>query len=551
MANEISNILWTMGRFYPAEIINTFKNHFPVIAKIDEVDTSDDNTQDVKEGTILCFSRIGIQNRAVAYGKHKRSLSIPLDYPYCFEVKTRSGFTDPRTLNDILYSIPLPVTIRFDSRVAGNIYWSSSSGTSMRAEEFGELTIKWVYQEKFLQGAYIENDTNISNNYIVMPCHFNIKMKVGKGMNGQANGSWEKFKAQHELDQSVYSLPALQRGNHVFVFNGLPDNEKQIYANIQSSNYGLLHRHPDSGYSGSLNDNDYLQRFSTGSQGLTRSTPSSHHRGTRERVSGSSHHLEGSGQGKHTHPSHELSVNSDHGRQPNSSHGSGVSPGHGRQPNSSHGSGVSSGHGRQPNSSHGPSVSSGHGMLSHSPLGSSVGSGHGMHSHSPHGSSVSSGHDRQSTSLQGSHVSSDHRIHSQSNQNMGPTSSQNSHLDSSQNSLSDLSQNIYSDSSQGLDVCEETQTDNPTTDDAFCPGFADLYAAATAIEIASHTYENDTIDKDTHAYENAEAWLPSISPPLPQRQNRNISASGSLQIDNDNDDDLTRFVPAPNQILPH
>ncbi len=291
MAKELSKVLWTQENFDPAEIMKSLKHNFPIIAKTNQDYKSDDDTLHVKKDTILCFSGIGIQKRAVAYDKNRRSLSIPLNYPFHFEVKTCSGFTKPKSLCGILDLFPLPVTLRFDSHVARDICFSGDGAAPLRADEFGELEIKWVYEEKFLQGAYIEGDTNISSNYMVMPCHHNIKLKLGKGVKCQNAGYWDMFKARCDLHPNAYSHPDLQGSYHIFMFNGQTDNEKEINANIQSSNYGLLRAHSvgankcdirvqshESGFDDSYHDGDLSQRSSAGSQGSGRmpSTPSSH-----------------------------------------------------------------------------------------------------------------------------------------------------------------------------------------------------------------------------------------------------------------------------------
>ncbi len=306
MAKELSKVVWSQGSFNPVEIINRFDNDFPVLVKIKADYKGDGDTKDIKKGTVLCFSHIGIQKRAVAYDNNERSLSLPMDYPFHFEVKTDSGFTTPNSLRYILHHFPLPVTLRFDSRVARDICLSCAGNTPQRGDQFGELVVKWVYREKFLQGAYIEGDADIYSNYMVMPCHLNIKMKVGKAVKGKSAEYWETFRDRFALHTDAPSLPALQGSDHVFVLNGKTENEKQIYANFKSSKYRLLWTHSvgpngraiqriqshDSGFDDSCQDSDLSQRSSTGSQGSERMTsaPSSHQDGSRQRVSGDSHH---------------------------------------------------------------------------------------------------------------------------------------------------------------------------------------------------------------------------------------------------------------------
>ncbi len=332
MAEELIKVVWTAGSFNPAEIMNTFKYDFPVLVKTNEDYKGNGDTQDIKKGTILCFSHIRIQKRAVAYDNNKRSLSIPLDYQFRFQVKTDSGFTRPKSLHRILHNFPLPVTLCFDSHIAGDICLSSSGTTPTRADQFGELVVKWVYREKLLQGAYIEGDADIYSNYMVMPCHFNIKMKVGKGIKGKTTEYWKTFRERFALHIDACSLPALQGSIHIYVFNGKTENENQIYANIQSSNYGLLRAHSvgandgaiqcgqnhDSGFDDSYQGGHLSQRSSTGSQGSERMTsaPSSH-----ERVSRGSHHSThslkcsnvSSNHGRYTYPSQKSSTSSGHG----------------------------------------------------------------------------------------------------------------------------------------------------------------------------------------------------------------------------------------------
>ncbi len=502
MAKELSKVLWTEEHFELAEIVKTLNHNLSVIAKTIQDYKGDDDTLHVKKDTILCFSGIGIQKRAVAYDKNRRSLSIPLDYPFHFEVKTCSGFTKPKSLCDILDLFPLPVTLRFDSHVAVDICLSGSGAAPLKADQFGELEVKLVYEEKFLQGAYIEGDTNISSNYIVMPCHHNIKMKMGKGVKGQNAGYWDTFKARFELQPSAYSHPALQGNYHIFVFNGQTDNEKQIYANIQSSNYGLLRVHSvsandgaiqrlqshDSGFDDSCQGGHLSQRSSTGSQGLERmpSELSFHQDGSRQRGSGGSQHS------AHSH------------------------------------------------------VSSNHDRHSHSSQRSRVNSGYDIHSQSSQRSNVSSGCGRHSTSSQASDVSSGSNRHSHSsisNQSTYSDSSRSKHLDYTQNSNSDSSQNRHSDFSQCIAVCEETDNDSPTNYNEYLPSLAVLDAAARDIEIASHIYDNDTAYEDRHDYENID--LKGL-PFLPPDRKRTIAPPSREDRKLDNEE-LSDSVPALNQ----
>ncbi len=277
MANELSNVEWSSTTFNMAQIINYCEPHLPVIMKIDEDYHGDDDTPFLKKGTILCISCVGFQKRAIASDQNRRSLSIPLDYPFKFEIKTASGFSKPKPLYDILDFLDPPVIVRFDSNIAKGIYLSIAGAPTMGAEQFGELVLKWMYQEKFLQGAIIEGDSHTYTNYIVMPCHVNVKMRIGNGIIGHTKEYWDMFKNRFDLHPDVYSLPALQGSCHVLVFNDMAYSEEEIYCNIESSNYGLLRTHSvctdaashDSGYTESQGDSHLPHRPRSGADSVT------------------------------------------------------------------------------------------------------------------------------------------------------------------------------------------------------------------------------------------------------------------------------------------
>ncbi len=544
MDKELRNVIWSTGLFDPAEIIKTFSSYFPVIAKINEDYKGDDNIQEVKKGTLLCFSCIAIQKRVVAYEKNKRSLSIPVDSPFYFEVKTSKGFTKPKRMHDILNSFPLPVILRFESSVAVDISISISGTAPLKAKELGEIVVKWVYEEKFLQGAYIEGDTNSYTNYIVMPCHLNVKMKVGKGISGHPTRYWEIFREGFSLHPSVYSHRVLQGSCHVFVFNGKTENEKQIYAHIQSSNYGLLRTRSvganggplhleshDSGYDDSYRDSDPSSRFSSGSQGS--SSVSSHHSACSSQWSNDN--------GRY---SSSLSASSDNGMnsQFNQSRHSASSEGV-RHLDSSQTRHQDSSQSRHRDSSQGRHRDSSQGRHRDSSQGRHQDSSQGRHLDSSQRWRLDSSPSKYPESSQSRYLDSSHGIYQDDNQSFDldsslsnhpdtslsnhpdaslsnhPDTSQDWHLDCSKSIHSDSNQSRNSDSSQGMTVWKGTELGSPITINVVVPS----------------DDEDDEPD-----YEN-------VPPPLPSRQNRKLSAGECCQnIDIDNED-MVLFVPAQSQ----
>ncbi|XP_043536576.1 uncharacterized protein LOC122542645 [Chiloscyllium plagiosum] len=201
---------------------------------------------------ILRIHSLYLQKRAIAESHNQTVLSIPVNLEsVMFDVVHQKHKTGPFTMKEVLRHFNLPVTISSTD----NLTYKEMNNPKSKDHELRQLSVKQIYEQKFLLGHNIINNGKLSVRYpTVIPMYMKeIKVVVAEGLKGKSETEWNIMcnhynkivKDLGNLDHFICSDITLLDTDELDLYVGKYSEIEPIYVDIcrkkSENKYEIIH----------------------------------------------------------------------------------------------------------------------------------------------------------------------------------------------------------------------------------------------------------------------------------------------------------------------